>query len=98
MNSERREAIRRWRDATLFKTYGNEGAASRLAGAGELAASVKAALAIDPPTDEELRWADVTGEPLSPWHPWWGHQGPSAIELRARREGLPWPPEAADEE
>lgn len=93
MDSERREQIRRWRDAWLVKMHGDEGAAARLSKAGPVGATIEAALAIEPPTAAEQTGVDLQGEPLSPSHPWWGYQGMSAVEKRARKEGLPWPPD-----
>lgn len=94
MNSERREQIQRWRDAWLLKMHGDENAAARLGPAGAVGAQVEAALSIEPPTADEKSGCDIKGAPLDPLHPWWGYQGPSAIEQRARREGLPWPPDS----
>lgn len=92
MTPERREAIRRWRDAVLVKLHGDEAAAKRLADAGPLGDVIEQALAIEPPTQHELDGCDVGGEPLDPARHWWGYQGPSSIEKRARSLGLPWPP------
>jgi len=93
MTPERREQVRRWRDAWLVKMHGDEGAAARLGKVGALGAVIDAALAVASPTQHELDGADEGGEPLDPRHPWWGHQGPSSMENAARARGLPWPPE-----
>lgn len=93
MTPERMAEVRVWRDAQLVRWYGDEAAASRLREGGSVRGSLALAFSMVQPTLEELEWCDVSGEPLDPSHPWWGYQGPSAIELRARREGLPWPPD-----
>lgn len=92
MTPERREAVRRWRDAWLVKMHGDEAAAARLGKLGPLGEVVEQALAIEHPTQDELDGCDNGGEPLDPMAGWWGHRGPSSIEKRARRLGLPWPP------
>ena len=86
MDEHRLADLSRWRDAQLFKRYGDEAAAYRLREYG-----VDNALAIEAPTADELQWTDVKGEPIDPDHTWWGYKGMSAIEKRARREGK-WPP------
>lgn len=92
MTPERLEELARWRDGMLWITWRNEGAAHRLAPEGRgFDDALLAALAVIPPTDDELRWTDATGSPIDPEHPWWGHRGPSAIEISARRRGIPWP-------
>jgi len=93
MTSDRMSEVRLWRDVQLFRWYGDESAASRLREHGSINESVRAVDAMAAPTSDELGWTDVTGDPLDPSHPWWGYQGPSAVELRAQRAGLPWPPE-----
>lgn len=94
MDDVQREEIRRWRDATLLQSHGDEAAASRLAACGPLADVVQSALASGPPDPADLIGCDDSGEPLDPSHPWWGYAGPSSMEMTARRKGLPWPPDS----
>ena len=91
--SARLEHIVLWRDVQLLKRYGDEGAATRLKKHGSIPDVVAKVEAQPEPTSEELRGCDVGGEPLDPFAPWWGYQGPSSIEISARRRGLPWPPD-----
>ena len=77
----------------LFTWHGDEKAAGRLGQHGPLADVVKEALALEAPTPEELAWFDLKGEPLDPKADWWGYGRPSAMELRAKREGR-WPPDS----
>ena len=66
MTPERLQDLAYWRDGQLVKRHGNEGAAFRLKGIG-----LAPALAITPPSAEELKWTGLDGYPLNPDHPCW---------------------------
>jgi hypothetical protein len=70
MNEKRLRAIAYWRDGQLVKRFGNEGASLRLKEIG-----LAAALAIIPPTADELKNIDINGEPIDPDHHWWSERG-----------------------
>jgi|GEM_PF-5312253 len=70
MTPERLQDLAYWRDGQLVKRHGNEGAAFRLKTIG-----LTAALAIAPPSPDELRWTGLSGEPIDPDHHWWREAG-----------------------
>lgn len=71
MDSSRLADLMLWRDAQLFKSRGNEGAAIRLAKGRTLSEAMDLVEKVLPPSQEERRWIDSEGEPIDPDHHWW---------------------------
>lgn len=87
MTSERRAEVARWRDLMLWIHWRNEGAKARLSPTPTgFDDALMAAVGILPPSDDELRGCDIQGEPLDPYAPWWGHQGPSEVDKAWQRK------------